>query len=113
MRLTNMSHSLSAAAKAALEEMVGETVEEIVIPVQFDTDAPLRPQFDALLDDHRAELWGMDLFIPPAFAPAAAYITARLSYAQSDAMLPVPPDMVVLRREGTPPQFVPAEILRG
>jgi len=111
-RLVNFSHELSAEARARLEEMVGPVLET-VIPCQLDLDAPLRPQLDALLAANERALVRMDLYIPPALSYAAGYITARLSYAQSDAMLPVPPDMVILRREGMPPRFMPAEILRG
>ena len=109
-RLVNFSHPLSPKASARLAEMIGE-FEETVIPVQLDLDAALKPQLDTLVDaGMRAH---MDLYIPPALSVAAAYVTAKLSYAQSDAMLPVPPAMVVLRREGTPPQFLPVEILLG
>lgn len=110
-RLLNFSHELAPAAKALLEEMIGETVEETVIPCQLDMEAALKPQLDALVE--AAMQCRFDLYIPPALSYAAGYVTARLSYAQSDAMLPVPPSMVVLRREGTPPRFVPAEIVHG
>lgn len=108
-RLVNFSHPLSEAAKARLEEMVGPILE-VVIPVQLDLESPMKPQLEALVAAAGA---CVQLFIPPALSYAAAYVTAKLSYAQSDAMLPVPPDMVVLRREGTPPQFMPYEIVRG
>lgn len=120
--LVNFSHPLSEAALLRLEDMIGESVQEIIIPCQLDLEAPMGPQLDALLQQSEAATmksgregrgYGMDLYIPPALSYAAGYLTAKLSYAQSDAMLPVPPAMVVLRREGTPPQFMPVEILRG
>jgi hypothetical protein len=109
-RLVNFSHALSPAARARLEEMVGPVLE-VVIPCQIDMDAPIKPQLDMLVEQAGNSV--PDLYIPPALSFAAAYVTAKLSYAQSDAMLPVPPAMVVLRREGTPPQFMPYEIVRG
>ena len=109
VKLINFSHELSAAAKARLEEMVGQEVTEVVVPCQIDMGVPIKPQLDALADQG----WGADLYIPPALSFAAAYVTARLSYAQSDAYPPCPPTIVVLRREGTPPQFMPCEIVRG
>lgn len=109
MKLVNYSHPLSAAAKTRLEEMVGESVEETVIPVQLDLDAPLRPQLDVLVDACPRHNGGI-LYMPPSLAAAAAYVTARLSYAQSDAMRPEPPRMVVLRRDGIN-GFMPSEIL--
>ena len=112
-RLVNFSHGLSEKAKIALENIIGESVEETVIPCQLNMEAALRPQLEALLAAHERTLVRMDLYIPPALSFAAGYVTAKLSYAQSDAVPPSPPAMVVMRREGTPPQFVPVEILRG
>ena len=109
VKLVNFSHGLSAAAKARLEEMVGREVTEAIVPCQIDMDAPIKPQLDALVERG----YSADLYIPPTLSFAAAYVTARLSYAQSDAYPPCPPTIVVLRREGTPPQFMPCEIVRG
>lgn len=119
--LVNFSHPLSVAAKAALEEMVGDSVQEFVIQCQIDFDQPVKPQLDALVKQVDVVLRGepailryMHLYIPPSISYAAAYVTARLSFAQSDAMPPDPPDMVVLKRSGgAVPQFIPCEIVRG
>ena len=110
LRLVNFSHALTPAARARLEDMVGPFLE-VVIPCQIDMASPVKPRLDALVE--QAGNTAPDLYIPPALSFAAAYVTARLSFAQSDAMLPVPPAMVILRREGAPPQFMPCEIVRG
>ena len=49
--------------------------------------------------------------IPPALSYVAAYVGAKTAFAQSDAFPPTPIPIIVLRREGTPPQFVFAEIV--
>ena len=54
-----------------------------------------------------------DYVIPPSLAVAAAYVGGVMSYANSDAMQPIPPAMIVLRRaSGIGNEFVLAEILR-
>ena len=90
---------------------VSNDVQEVRIPVQINFDAPLRTQFDALVDAAAHEM-PFDAIVPPALSYAAAYVTARLSYAQSDAMLPVPPAIIALKRDGSvPPRFVLADIV--
>lgn len=110
MKLLNMSHPLTPAARKRLEEMLEMEVDEVVMEVQLNLDAPLTPQLDALVDQ-TAKVW-FDLFIPPSFAVAAAYMGAKLAYAQADAMRPIPPAMVVLRREALA-GFMPVEVVYG
>ena len=110
-KIINFSHPLSADALAQIEERVGQNVEEVRVPVQVDFDAPLRPQFDTLVETAMHAL-PFDAVIPPALSYAAAYVVARLSYAQSDAMMPVPPAIVALKRDSSiPPRFVLADIV--
>lgn len=53
-----------------------------------------------------------DYIIPPALSYAAAYVGAVFASAQSDAVAPSPAPMIILRREGIPPEYVLAEILQ-
>ncbi len=107
--IVNFSHPLAARALAQVEAAAGEAVEEILFPCQIDMERPVKPQLDALVEQVAGVR--IDYYVPPALSFAAAYVTAKLSYAISDAMRPEPPAMIVLRREGTPPQFVLAEIV--
>lgn len=111
-KIINFSHPLSSDALAQIKERVGRDVEVVQVPVQIDFDADLREQFDNLVEAVMKQM-PFDAIVPPALSYAAAYVTARLSYAQSDAMMPVPPDIIVLKRgESVPPRFVLADIVR-
>lgn len=105
--LLNYSHPLTERARAALQEMTGSSVTERLIACQLDMEQPLLPQLDALV----TQAGQFDLLIPPSLSYAAAYVTARLSMAQSDAWPPVPPRMVILRREGPLGGYMPSEIV--
>lgn len=111
-KIVNFSHPLSSDALAQTKERVGKDVEIVQIPVQIDFNADLRDQFDNLVEAAMKQM-PFDAIVPPALSYAAAYVTARLSYAQSDAMMPVPPDIIVLKRDNAvPPRFVLADIVR-
>ena len=103
----NYSHPLTEKARAMLREMIEGEVEERLVPCQLNMEQPLRPQLDALVE----QAGQFDLLIPPALSYAAAYVTARLSTSQSDAWPPVPPRMVILRRDGPLGGYVPGEIV--
>lgn len=105
--LLNYSHPLTERARAALQEMTGNSVIERLVACQLDMEQPLLPQLDALV----AQAGQFDLLIPPSLSYAAAYVTARLSVAQSDAWPPIPPRMVILRREGALGGYMPSEIV--
>lgn len=108
MILVNYSHPLTADGKMILQKMVGASIEEVLIPCELDFNAPLRPQLDALVAAAPAVFHWL---IPPTLSVAAGYVTARLSYATSDAMPPQPPPIVVMRHVGMPARYVPVEIV--
>lgn len=111
--LVNYSHPLIPETLEQIKREVGDDVREVIIPAQIDFSKPIKPQLDALVAEGQKHK--IDLLIPPALSYAAAYVTARLSCAQSDAMLPIPPNIVVLKRDTSSitPKFVLAEIVRG
>jgi hypothetical protein len=112
MIILNYSHPLGPVAKQQLTERIGP-FDEVVVPCQIDMDQPIQPQLEALVDT------GLDilvedrdfLIIPPALSFAAAHVAARLkeelvSLANREAL-----PMIILKAEGTPRQYVLAEIL--
>lgn len=90
---------------------VGEAVGNVVY-----TDAngsTIEPEPSELAAYPVAQPGYPDYVVPPALAVAAAYVGGVMSYANSDAMQPIPPAMIVLRRApGVGNEFVLAEILR-
>lgn len=112
--ILNYSHPLGDTVQRQISEAVGE-FREVIVPCQIDFALPLQPQLEALeaagdtaVREAGGWLWAI---VPPALSYAAAWIGGRRAYAISDATPPQPCRMIVLRREGAPPQFVLAEIL--
>lgn len=99
-KVVNMAHPLSQRAIEQIAAAVGDEVEIIDIPVQIDLDGDIVAQLNEFVDRVAAEVIPIDIMFPPSLPVAAAYVTARLSYAQSDAMRPVPPTLGWLRRSG-------------
>lgn len=103
-KLLNFSHSLSAKARAQIQEIEGD-FEEIIVPCQLDFEGK---SLDAQVNDIEASapirLMQADLVVPPAFAEAA-YLLAEghLASGRDDK-----PKSVWLKKEpGTsPPVFV-------
>ena len=105
----NFSHPLRDEVLREIEAITGEPVEEKRVFVQIDFNQPLKPQMDALVE--KAFDIDFNLYIPPPLSYVAAYVTARLSYAQSDGMLPEPPRMVILKKSGLGAKFLLKEII--
>ena len=105
--LMNFSHPLTTSAKARLAEMVGDEINEIVIPVQLDLDAPMTPQLQALANLAPS---GFDLYMPPSLPVAAAYVSVQFSVGYGDSSVPQHPPIVVMKKEGFA-GFMPAEII--
>lgn len=95
--IINMSHPLSEKVIEQIEAVVLDDVKIVTIAVQIDLGGNVMAQLDAIVD---SVPYPYDILFPPSLALAAGYITARLSYAQSDAMLPVPPRLGWLKRSG-------------
>lgn len=109
----NFSHPLSAQAVARLREMMKEDVSVVDIRVQIDFSQSVKEQIDALVEIAFRHL-PIAAVIPPGMSTVGGPLVARLSYAQSDAMLPVPPPIVVMARDETAifSAFMPVEIMR-
>jgi hypothetical protein len=105
--LVNFSHPLTTSAKVRLAEMVGDEINEIVIPVQLDFDEPMIPQLQGLVNLAPSSF---DLYIPPSLSVAAAYVTVQLSVGYGDLCAPYHPPIVVMKRSGLA-GFMPAEII--
>lgn len=107
-KVVNFSHPLSPAAVAALENLMGDEVEIIDIPVQIDLSlAKVQPQIEAIIDEVPP---GVDAIVPPGLSIVTALLCARLSFDQSD-MMPEPPGIIVMKRTYLN-QFIPTEIMR-
>lgn len=105
--LVNFSHPLTTSAKVRLAEMVGDEINEIVIPVQLDLEAPMTPQLQKLV---KLVPSSFDLYIPPSLPVAAACVTVALSVGYGDTCSPYYPPIVVMKRNGLS-GFMPAEII--
>lgn len=110
----NYSHPLGETAKAQLRERIGEFVE-VVVPCQIDFESPIKPQLESLVGAgdkavREAGAVSPSYLIPPALSYAAAYVAVAYSVGFSDAIRPVI-WLIVLKREGVPPQFVLADIV--
>ncbi len=110
----NFSHPLRPDAVDKLREMMAVDIRVVDIRVQIDLHENVAVQVDDLVDLVLKNHSPFAAMVPPGLSAVAGPLVARLSYAQSDAMLPVPPDIVVMAQENgvTPPRFMPVEIMR-
>jgi hypothetical protein len=113
MTILNFTHPLTAAQLAAIEQLTGQTSEQVVdIKMQFDHNQPFAEQARAVVDGIglSPEQWQtMSLLVNlPSLSAIAALVLAELhgrcGYFPAVLRLrPVP--------NTTPPQFEPAEII--
>jgi len=115
----NFSHALSPVARQQLEERIGPFIE-VMQPCQIDFSQQLKPQVEQMVEEGCRKVGAVlgynyaspHYIVPPALSYAAVLVGALMGYAQSDAVPPSPPPMIVLKREGAPPQYVLGEIIR-
>ena len=111
MLILNFSHPLTKEQRAQIEEWTGQTIDEVLrIPVQLDVNYPFDTQIAALaeacqLDPDEWQTRSI-LVVPPGLSAAAATLMAELH-----GRMGYFPPVVRLKREGTPPRFVVAEII--
>lgn len=103
MKLVNFSHPLSSDGMSILEGMVGEPVEEVLIPVKIDFDLPVKKQIQAVVRKGLEAKEENSLWIPPALSTAAAVVGEGIGLPAGR--------MVVIKSVGIPRRFVPAEII--
>ena len=107
--IANFSHPLSQAAKEYMDRMyaAGGGLHIIDVPVQIDTDKPLARQVEALVavavSQANNNAANIDMFIPPGLNFAAVFLPALLPTAH----------MIVMARVGTPPTFMPVQVVRS
>jgi hypothetical protein len=106
----NFSHPLNEEAERTFiaRYCAGEaTIYQVA--VQLDTEEPLTPQLDDIAQEVLAlplihgNAFNVDCIIPPGHSVAAGYFARRFPGA----------NLVVMTRRGTPPQFVPTELVRA
>lgn len=106
MLLVNFSHPLNPAAEAAIRADYGAgELTIIAVPVQVDQAGPLVPQVERLVAQAVHEAGGnplnIDAYIPPGLAPVAILVARALPHAH----------LLRLVGQGTPPVFMPAELI--
>lgn len=107
--IANFSHPLSPEATAYIDQFLALNggVREIIVPANFDLARDLTIQVGEIVDDAINQAGGnkydIDCFIPPALNFAAVFIPAMLPTA----------NMIVMARSGTPPSFMPAQLVRA
>ena len=106
--LVNFSHSLTIEALDILADMAGNEIEQETIPCQLDLDQPIVPQLDEIIS--RVGDKPIDLIIPPALSPAAAYVISAMSSGCTGEE-PVRPGIVVMKATGMPRRYIPADII--
>jgi len=107
VQVVNFSHPLSEKAKEQILEATGyNEVDEHIFSSQIDFDKSLYLQLISLAMDAKEALehaeTGLDkvLFVPPALS-YSAFITGYILGSTEKTL-----NIVVLKREGTPPVFV-------
>lgn len=105
--IANFSHPLSPEATAYIDQFhaLNGGIREIIVPAQFDLAKDLTIQVGEIVADaiNQAEgsKYNIDCFIPPALSFAAVFIPSLLPTA----------NMIVMARSGTPPVFMPAQLV--
>jgi hypothetical protein len=113
MLLLNFSHPLLPDQVKQIEELTGQSVEEVRhLPVQFDPQQPFAPQVEAVVADCELtpEAWQTEsiLINPPALNAIAVTLLAELH-----GRMGYFPPVVRLRpvAGSTPPRFEVAEVI--
>jgi hypothetical protein len=83
MLLLNFTHPLTQEHRVQIEQLTGETIEEIrEIAVQLDLQQPLAPQISTIVNsvDLTSQEWQTHTLLinPPGFAPAALVLVAEI-----------------------------------
>lgn len=110
VRVLNFSHPLTEEQVSQISELLGEAVEVIEVPFQLDLFSPLPPQVTEIVDRiglSSAEFQTVPIVVNlPGLTAGAAVLLAELH-----GRMGYFPPILSLRREGTPPRFVVAEII--
>lgn len=113
MILLNFSHPVSAKQVETIEQLSGQTVEQVFdVPVQFDNQSPFPPQLEALM--RRLPLSSEQLQSQPILVnpPALNFIAALVLAELHGRMGYFPAIMRTRPMEGSlPPRYEVAEIL--
>jgi len=99
MKLINFSHPLNPDAERVLHKEYGVT-EIVHYPIHLDLNVGLDTQVQAIVEDVRSRYGEPDVIIPPGYAPAAILLAEAFPYR-----------FIRLTSTGTPPKWMPAELL--
>lgn len=106
----NFSHPLTPEQIEQLRGILGDEIRVIDVPFQIDLGQSIASQVEAIIDGiglGPAEFQGTPIVVNlPGLTPGAAVVLAELH-----GRMGYFPPIVALRREGTPPRFVVAEVI--
>jgi hypothetical protein len=113
MILLNFSHPLTPTQIAQVQDLTGQTVEQVFsLAVQFDNEAPFLPQLAALVEQiplDQQELQTVPILLNP---PSLNFITALLLAELHGRMGYFPPIIRLRPLAGSlPPRYEVGEIL--
>ena len=106
--LVNFSHPLTIEAFDILADMVGDEIEQETISCQLDLEQSVAAQLDEIIS--RVGDKPIDLIIPPALSPAAAYVISAISSGYT-GQEPVRPGIVVMKGVGVPRRYIPVDVI--